>query len=180
MSSFLKIASSVLLPLTLAGCLAEQADDGAADPGASERLGESAQAQADSTPGSSPASTASTACSPPPTIAGPSGAPLPGPYACAALANGTTPTTSFYPGYYPTGYYPGLGYGSGYYPGLGYGSGYYPGLGYGSGYYPSSFGLSSGYYPGLGYPPGYYPGSGLAAPGPQTSDPNSACACPTP
>jgi hypothetical protein len=184
MSSFLKIASGLLIPLALAGagCLAEQAGDEAADPGAPERVGEIAEAD-------TPATSSTPSQCTPSTVPGPFGAPLPGPYACAALAGGSTPITTSYPGsvYYPgigygQGYYPGVGYGQGYYPGVGYGQGYYPGVGYGQGYYPG-VGYGQGYYPGYGqgYPGvGYYPGSGLAAPGPQTTNPNTACGCPSP
>jgi hypothetical protein len=171
MSSFLKIASGVLLPLALVGCVAERADDEAIDPSASESVGEAVQADSSPTPPASTTTTTTTTLAPCPkdgtVVIGPTGAPLVGPYACAALAAGTTPTVGGLPG---IGYYPGF-YGPGYYPSS-YGLGYYPGL-YGPGYHPSGFGY--GYYPGLGYPPGYYPGFGLGPSGPLQATP---CSCP--
>jgi hypothetical protein len=161
MSSFLKIASGLLLSVSLTGCVAERVDD---DPAVSDPTGEAAQADI---PGSAlgnpflpvlgPAAPA--AAAPCPVTPGPGGAPLPGPYACAANASGTPPVTGYYPGYYPLGV--------GYYPGYGYRPGYTGSYGYPPGYTPSSYGFGPGYY---------YPASGYYGPG-ATHPPNGPCGC---
>ena len=169
MSSLLQTAAALLLPLTIAGCLAAPSDDAAE--GSDEAIASVAQADdstgTPTTTGTTTGTGTTTTCTNAP-IGGPGGVALPGPYACAASASGiTTP-----PGY---GYYAGYPYyttSGGYYPThYGYSPWQAPNsFGYGASYYPTSYGYGSGYYPSYGF---FGPSTPTASAG------TNPCGCPT-